>query len=230
MLLVTKGIIKKRRVYVDSPFANVVLLCHFDGTNGSTAFTDQTGKVLTANGNVQVSTAQSKWGGASGLFDGNNDYISTPNISALNFNSTNNFTLEGWVYKNTTATTKAICGNISGTANAGYAFLINSDEKLRFQSDGADPDILSNLAVPLNQWAYVAMSKSGNNYTFSVNGTTQTINNTRSWSSSGSSIFSIGYSSRAGFPYWYSGYIDDFRILNISRDVSIVPPYAFPNS
>ena len=46
------------------------LLLHCNGTDGSTTFTDEIGKTVTANGNAQIDTAQSKFGGASGLFDG----------------------------------------------------------------------------------------------------------------------------------------------------------------
>ena len=54
------------------------LLLHCDGADGSTTFTDETGKTVTPNGNAQIDTAQSKFGGASGLFDGAGDYLSVP--------------------------------------------------------------------------------------------------------------------------------------------------------
>ena len=56
--------------------AFTVALLHMDGTDGSTTFTDESGKTWTANGNAQIDTAQSYFGGASGLFDGTGDYIS----------------------------------------------------------------------------------------------------------------------------------------------------------
>ena len=59
------------------PFAaNTVLAMHMDGTNGSTTFYDQCGKTVTANGNAQINTAQSKFGGSSAYFDGTGDYLS----------------------------------------------------------------------------------------------------------------------------------------------------------
>lgn len=52
---------------------------HMDGADASTTFTDQSGKTWTANGSAQIDTAQSKFGGASGLFPGaDGDYISSP--------------------------------------------------------------------------------------------------------------------------------------------------------
>ncbi|MGE3298622.1 MAG: phage tail protein, partial [Porticoccaceae bacterium] len=61
----------------DPYWNNVVALLHMDGTNGSTTFTDQKGHTFTATGNAQISTAQSKFGGASALFDGTGDLVSS---------------------------------------------------------------------------------------------------------------------------------------------------------
>ena len=53
-------------------------LLHFDGDDASSTFTDESGKEWTRAGTAQIDTAQSVFGGASGLFDGNSDYITTP--------------------------------------------------------------------------------------------------------------------------------------------------------
>lgn len=65
----------------DPRFANVVSLLHFDGANASTTFTCQKGITYTPSGNVQITTAESLYGGASGQFDGNNDYLSASNAA-----------------------------------------------------------------------------------------------------------------------------------------------------
>jgi hypothetical protein len=82
----------------DPNFASVVLLVGFDGSDGSTTFTDESGAAhaLTAVGNVQVDTAQSKFGGASGLFDGAGDAITAADSAAWHF-GTGDFTVEAWV-------------------------------------------------------------------------------------------------------------------------------------
>lgn len=61
---------------VDDAYTKALL--HMDGADASTTFTDESGKTWTAAGNAQIDTAQYKFGGASGLFDGTGDYISTP--------------------------------------------------------------------------------------------------------------------------------------------------------
>ena len=59
----------------DPDFANVSLLLHGDGTNGSTTIVDSSSssKTVTAVGDAQISTAQSKFGGSSIYFDGTGD-------------------------------------------------------------------------------------------------------------------------------------------------------------
>ena len=69
------------------------LLLHMDGISGSTTFTDEIGKTVTANGNAQIDTAQSVFGGACGLFDGSGDYLSIPNHADFAF-GTGDFTID----------------------------------------------------------------------------------------------------------------------------------------
>ena len=73
-----------------APFVNdadTKLLLHCDGTDGSTLFLDDNGTqgrgnqvVVTAEGDAQIDTAQSKFGGASALFDNAGDRLVGQNI------------------------------------------------------------------------------------------------------------------------------------------------------
>ena len=80
----------------DPYFSNVSLLLHGDGTNGSTTIIDSSPlpKTVTAFGNAQISTAQSKFGGSSIAFDGTGDSLTIPAITFAG-----DFTLEAWLYK-----------------------------------------------------------------------------------------------------------------------------------
>lgn len=71
------------------------LLLHYDGADGSTTFTDSSiyAKTVTANGNVQIDTAQSVFGGASGLFDGTGDYLTIADSADWDF-GTGDFTID----------------------------------------------------------------------------------------------------------------------------------------
>ena len=59
-------------------------------------------------GNAQIDTAQSKFGGASGLFDGTGDRLTVPDSSDWDF-GTGQFTVDLWVrFASVTATGRAI--------------------------------------------------------------------------------------------------------------------------
>lgn len=81
----------------------VAALLHFNGSDGSTSFTDVTGKAWTAVGAAQIDTAQSKFGSASGLFDGTTAYITTPSHTDFGF-GTGDYTVEGFARPSAAAT------------------------------------------------------------------------------------------------------------------------------
>jgi hypothetical protein len=76
------------------------VLLHFDGLDASTTFTDNnaggSAHAWRAAGNAQIDTAQFKFGGSSGLFDGSADYVSTPDSSDFTLSS-KVFTIECWI-------------------------------------------------------------------------------------------------------------------------------------
>lgn len=77
------------------PSANVIL--NFNGTDGSTTMTDDVGvHSWTAGGNAQIDTAQSQYDGASCLFDGTGDRVSSSSHADF-AQGTGDFTVAGWV-------------------------------------------------------------------------------------------------------------------------------------
>lgn len=73
------------------------LLLHCNGTDESTTFIDEVGKTVTAVGNAQIDTAQSKFGGASFYSPENGaTYLSLADSADWYF-GTGNFTVDFWV-------------------------------------------------------------------------------------------------------------------------------------
>ena len=78
-----------------SPDTATRLLLHCEGADASTTFTDSgiTTHTVTAQGDAQIDTAQKKFGSASGLFDGDGDYLTVPDHPDFKFYG-NPFTID----------------------------------------------------------------------------------------------------------------------------------------
>lgn len=97
------------------------LLLHCDGADASTTFTDASQAAhgnATPNGNAQVDTAQSKFGGASALFDGTGDFLSYADHADWHFGS-GDFMADFWVRFNSVSTAKFI-GQWGGSTDLGW--------------------------------------------------------------------------------------------------------------
>jgi hypothetical protein len=85
----------------DPYFYSVALLCHFDGANGSTTFTDSSASPNdpVAHGDAQLTTTGPMYGTACATFDGTGDYALTPVYSGPPTTGTGGqFCFEGWFY------------------------------------------------------------------------------------------------------------------------------------
>jgi hypothetical protein len=204
----------------DPDFADVSLLLHLDGTNGSTTFTDTSSspKTLTAVGSAQISTAEAKAGfGQSLLLNTANDYanyLTTPDNVGFQF-GTGAFTMEAWIYL--ISKPKNVAAVIAtGTASFGagsYYFVVDGSNKLQFGGNGVSP-LVSASTISTGQWYHVAASRSGTTTRIFIDGTLEDTeaSDTTSYNYSTNNLL-IGRngwdsSSNQGF----HGYIDEVRI------------------
>jgi hypothetical protein len=222
----------------DPNYSSVSLLLHMDGANGSTTFTDNSPspKTVTANGNAQVSTTQSKFGGASGYFDGAGDYLSIPDSADFDFGS-GNFTIEFWIYFSTTGQTHLICGQADSFLSNGtipFACSRTATNYIIFEAYSGSTNIITlqtTSTVTSSVWYHVAIVRNSNIFKLYLNGIEQQSATSSSALSNSTNPFSIG---RLGLynGFFFSGYIDDFRLTKgIARYTSnFTPPsQAFPN-
>jgi hypothetical protein len=222
-------IVKKDGVAAtDTNIREVSLLLHGNGTNGSTTITDSslTPKTVTAVGNAQISTAQSKFGGASIAFDGNGDYLQSASNAAYSY-GTGDFTIEFWAYLNSTADqafyeTQLING-ASGRFN-GFLFAISSGKLNVFT--GASFRGASTTSLLSATWNHIALVRSGNTWTYYLNGVNDgsfsyTVNLTDSAFLCGRLTDSAAFS--------LNGYLDDYRITKgVARYTANFTPPTLP--
>lgn len=234
----------------DANYASVSLLLHADGANGSTTFTDNspTPKTPTVFGNAQISTAQSKFGGASMLFDGAGDYLSYADNAAFELGSSN-FCIEAWVrfagYPVSNGgqyQSSIIVKDVSGTGGRGFGFSVTGTSSsitalafIGFSSDALYTLVSNSFTFSLNTWYHVEVDRAANLLYLFVDGAllnaggtafTTTIQNTPSALKIGASEFD------ATFKYYLNGYLEDLRMtVGASRHTAAftAPTRAHPD-
>ena len=216
----------------DPDFANVSLLLHGDGTNGSTTVIDSSPspQTVTAAGDAQISTAQSKFGGVSIAFDGSGDYLTGPSNNA-NFNfGTGDFTIEAFAYPVENLRNGTIFCYRSNS-NDGVIVIQNAGQW--FAKVGGVS--IAAGAVTLNSFSHIAAVRASGVLTLYVNGTSVGSNSSATYNLTGSAshVVRIGALSETPSSLQWKGYIDDLRITRgVARYVSnFTPPTApFPDA
>jgi hypothetical protein len=215
----------------EDPYSDsVVALLHFNGANGSTTFTDETGKTFTPNGNAQISTAQSKFGGASGYLDGTGDWVYSDHAD---YNpGSGDFTMEAWIRPTSTALTNSGIFQLSSTSG-GFA-TTNRGIVMAFNSGGggmsisyAGVDQFISYTFTADTWYHVAVCRSGSSLRYFINGSLVSTK-TDSTNYSGLRYLVLGgyYSST----YVMQGYFEEFRFSKCARYTAAFtsPTAAFP--
>jgi len=205
------------RVYLGSTLA-------WELSAGRTAVT------VTAQGNAQISTAQSKFGGASAVFDNDGDYLTTNNnIGDLIGDS--DYTAECWYRTNTSETYDKILDNRRNTfGNYGWSlYHTASNIFFSYRGTGSVTNAVITYAVSLtaNVWYHLAVVKQANTLTLYLDGLavgSVSIANT-TYEDSGEQLW-IG----AGHELsnYVNGYIDEVRISNTARYTANFTPAATP--
>lgn len=200
------------------------LLLHFDGTDASTIIVDSSfsGHIPTVVADAQIDATQSKFGGASCLFDGTGDYVTVPASSDFDF-AAGDFTVD-WQFYITEAGRKAFFAfdtdtkfgvdyNSVGTTKLG---LYVSSNGTSWDLINADPggNGIGTITPSLNQWNHVAVVRNGNNWRMYLNGVIDLdITVAGTIVDTSGVIFNIGRWGYSANHFWYNGWIDEFRVL-----------------
>ena len=206
------------------------LLLHCDGTNGSTTFIDSSpfAHAVTPT-NVTISTAQSKFGGASAQFS---VFAAIQSLNSADWEfGAGDFTVDWWEYRTaTTANCVAVArepinappwmfGYSDGTNLRAYAYSSTVWDTLNAVDMGA---------IVLNAWSHRAATRQGNTFrTFKDGVLISTVTSALAMHSSSNSL-SIGQQQNAPSGQTFQGFIDELRVCKgIARwTASFTPPAA----
>jgi hypothetical protein len=200
---------------------NQVLLLHGDGVDGSTTFTDSTGR-HTPNGAAgltylpEIDTAQSKFGGSSIKFlqsGGYPDYSSlyvdnnTANTD-FNFGTSGDFTIDFWLRSDNLVYGSTIL-NI-GSSDFLLRLTNSGGTKLEWDANGLTEFGIGSTTLSTGTWYHIAITRSAGTTRIFVNGVIDA-STTVSWDAG-----------RTGGQIWiaagFEGWIEEFRVV---RDVAL---------
>ena len=196
-----------------SDAAHFLMHANACGSDGGTSFYDECGRhLISANGNAQIDTAQSKFGGASALFDGTGDYLLLDNHSDFEF-GTGDFTFSFWLRPASAVGTNE--GLVKFNYNSSIFFFLGRTSAGKFQMIGGTGGVTATGSTTLaqNTWVHLELCRaSGVNYLF-VDGTLDVASfaDTTNYASLNlASNPEIGMNDNSTFT---NGHIDDFRII-----------------
>ena len=223
-------------------------IANFNGTNGSTSFTDSSCSPLTmtAVGNAQLSTT-SPWGGsASLLLDGNGDGVSIGTTNSYNFlhnnSSTGKWLAQGWFKASSFASNQTLFETCAyDSAQAGVMIRLNSARTFIFymgNAGGGSNWVLNCTSTGTfpndSNWHHVRATFDGSlgseNGKIFVDGSKLTMTCAKSGSStSANSAYPLVIGKHATSVVDWNGYIDAFEVKNSpSEDLAsnFTPPAA----
>lgn len=208
---------------------NAILMCHCDGANSGTTFTDVSiagAHTITAAGAANTNNAQSKFGGSSCQCT-TSGALSVTSAADLNF-GTADFTVDMWVYQTNAQLGEIVEKRANSSTVSGFILQWSATVlTLLVSFDGATFAINGTFgAISLNTWTHLAIERHGNNFNGYNNGARTLIGTNAGTIHSNASPVTFG---RDPDPTnAFLGYMDEIRISSIARyqSANFTPPAA----
>ena len=188
-------------------------------------------------GTAQISTSVFKYGTGAVSFDGTGDYLTSPDVTALNFGIAD-FTVEMWVNPTSFGASGGflyakVDTTLSAANNGWFAYVTSTGEiKFGYGTASGSYFVLTTASVTTSSWQHIALVRQGAVVTVYRNGVsigTNTLADAASHDKT-TPLYIGRYYTSTGFDY--NGYIDDLRITKgVARyTATFTPPTAaFPN-
>lgn len=227
---------------IDPYAANVVLLMHGEGTDGSKVFVDSSNQsnTFTAKVGSRISTLNKKFGAGALYFDGNTAGVYTNSKSDFAMGS-DDFTVECFVYAtaNVDQFSRIVNFGPYWSSADSWSIIVNDfySRKISLASYklGASRLCESVTLININTWYHVAVTRSGGVFRLFVDGVLESTNSSYIGipiETSTTNICCIGGAYDLSEYEDFAGYIDEFRITKgVARYTeNFTPPTApFPN-
>ena len=165
-------------------------------------------------GNIGMLQAQA---GNSLNLDGSNDQVVCTLPTVFNNISTNNFTMEAWVYPTGAIFSRIIFAELSATNFATMSTSGTNNIYFYVVSNSTTYSIATTATLPSNQWTHVAARWTASTQSLAVffNGVLQAGSAGGSSSSGTSGLMTIG--TRPGGAQYFPGSVDEVRIWSSAR-------------
>jgi len=162
------------------------------------------GPTFNAQGNAQLSTAQKKFGTASLLLDGTDDFVASDDNIDL---SSGDFTVDMWIRPTSVTGYKGLWQ--SGTSSLLNVYLIG--DQVQGTVAGSTTLFLSSTRISANVWTMISVEREGNVHRLYINGVLEQSSSTGNRPDNG--VFSVGKNGFGDF----NGYIDEVRLSTNAR-------------
>ena len=150
----------------------------------------------------------------SNYFDGTGDYLTAPDTSAFGY-STGDFTIELWMYLNTTAADRTVVSNLSSASGVQpHLYFAMVDSTLKYYTNSSIR--ITSGTLTSDTWYHVSICRSSGSTKMFINGTQVGSTYTDSNNYGSSAPLGIGTYWSAGSPVTsstFNGYISNVRIL-----------------
>lgn len=221
---------------VDDSYTKVLLHC--DGADASTTITDESGKTWTARNHAQLDTDQYKFGTASLLLDGTDDYIDTPDGDDFTVGS-GDFTFDFWIKRASTGGRQGLFGQCNSSGGYGSVLAeFNTSNQLKvyaYYNAGANAITHTGATyTDTSAWHHIAVIRYSNYLYTAIDGTLSAGTSCNVTVDNVANNFVIGRMGDYAGAY-FNGWIDELRFSKgIARWTSnFTPPsaaYAPPSS
>jgi len=194
--------------------ASVVAHLHLNGSDGSTAMPDTTGRVWTASGNAQIDDAQYVFNGSSLLLDGTGDFISTVDDAALRVGGADH-TIEARIRLAAVGRLHTISNKRDGSGAEEHSLQVQTSNLLSYSIFNGTPVVTLTSAgtLSVDTWYTISVSRIGNDWFMHINGV---LADSETQAGSASTNTAPLYVGRDGFNSArdLQGHIQEYRFTN----------------